>query len=179
MAHVIIVGDGPGGLSAALLLAKNGADVDVFGKDDTPMHKALLRNYLGISEMAGSEFQDIARDQVLSFGAELHDTKVEELEKTGDGFAVETTEGDRHEADYIVLATTNKSHATALGLDTEDGRASVDRNGRTSVEDCYAVGWASRKDKIQAIISAGDGAAAAVDILSKEKGEAFHDFDVV
>ena len=55
----------------------------------------------------------------------------------------------------------------------------VDRNGRTSVEGLYVVGWSTRTRKIQAIISAGDGAAAALDILSAEAGEDVHDFDVV
>ncbi len=179
MSDVIVVGDGPGGLSAALLVAKNGMDVDVFGTDETPMHKALLKNYLGIPEMTGTEFQEISREQVEQFGAELHDKKVETVEQAGEGFVVETTDGERREAEYLVLATTNKSHQKDLGLERADGVADVDRNGRTSVDNCYAVGWASRKEKIQAIISAGDGAAAAVDILSKRKGEAFHDFDVV
>ena len=31
MADVIVIGDGPGGLSSALFLAKNGKDVLVFG----------------------------------------------------------------------------------------------------------------------------------------------------
>jgi hypothetical protein len=35
-----------------------------------------------------------------------------------------------------------------------------------------------RDQEWQAIISAGDGGAAALDILSKEEGEHFHDFDV-
>jgi thioredoxin reductase (NADPH) len=47
MARIIIVGDGPGGLSAALLLAKNGHTVSVYGQDQTPMHHAQLHDYLG------------------------------------------------------------------------------------------------------------------------------------
>jgi hypothetical protein len=35
-----------------------------------------------------------------------------------------------------------------------------------------------RDQEWQAVISAGDGGAAALDILSKEEGEHFHDFDV-
>ena len=61
MTTVMIVGDGPGGLSAALYLAKLKMDVIVFGVDQTDMHKAMLYNYLGIPEMTGSEFQRIAR----------------------------------------------------------------------------------------------------------------------
>jgi len=57
MADVLIVGDGPAGLSAALFLAKNDMSVTVFGQDTTPMHKAMLYNYLGIPEMTGSDFQ--------------------------------------------------------------------------------------------------------------------------
>ena len=179
MTDVIIVGDGPGGLGAALLLAKNDADVDVFGTDDTPMHKAMLYNYLGIPEMTGTEFQETARQQVEDFGARLREAKIDTVEHKGDSFRVETDEGDTYEAPYLILATTNKAHQQQLGIDRRDGVADVDRNGRTSIDNCYAIGWASRKDKIQAIISAGDGAAAAIDILSDQKGEAFHDFDVV
>jgi thioredoxin reductase len=179
MTQVTIVGDGPAGLSAGLLLAKNGAGVDVFGIDNTPMHKALLKNYLGIREMDGPEFQEIARDQVREFGGAIHDVKVKELEETGEGFTVETEEGDRYESDYLILATTNEDHQRQLGVERENGHAAVDRDGHTNIDRCYAVGWAARTDKIQAIISAGDGAAAGVDILSREKGEAFHDFDVL
>ena len=40
MAHVMIVGGGPAGLSAALFTAKNGLETTVFDTDDTWMHKA-------------------------------------------------------------------------------------------------------------------------------------------
>ena len=64
MPDVIVVGDGPGGLSAALFLAKNDSTVTVFGQDETLMHKALLYNYLGIPKMMGREFQQIGRAHV-------------------------------------------------------------------------------------------------------------------
>lgn len=179
MSDVIIVGDGPAGLSAALLLAKNGNDVDVFGTDDTPMHKAMLYNYPGIEEITGSEFQRIARGQAESFGAEIHDTRVESVDRSDGGFSIRTDDDETFEADYLILATSNKSHQKQIGVQRDGGVAAVDRNGRTNIDRCYAIGWASRTDKIQAVISAGDGAAAAVDILSDQKGEAFHDFDFV
>lgn len=175
---VLIVGDGPAGLSAGLFLAKNDLDVEVFGTDGTPMHKAMLYNYLGIPEMTGSEFQQIGRDQVTNFGGTLHDTEVERVEKN-DRFRVETTEGDTFEADYLVIATSDRKMLEQLGVEIEDGVAKVDRNGYTNVDGVFAVGWATRKQKIQAIISAGEGAAAALSILSEEAGEDFHDFDTV
>jgi hypothetical protein len=47
----------------------------------------------------------------------------------------------------------------------------------TSIENAYTTGAMVRDQEWQAVISAGDGGAAALDILSKEKGEHFHDFD--
>jgi len=41
------------------------------------------------------------------------------------------------------------------------------------------LGWSTRLKKIQAIISAGDGACAALDILSAKAGEDMHDFDLI
>lgn len=177
--NVLIVGDGPGGLSAALFLAKNDMAADVFGTDDTPMHKAMLYNYLGIEEMTGSEFQERAREQVAGFGANLHEAKVTQIEQTTDGFKLTTDDGAEHTGDYVIVAVSNKKLLDQLGVERDEKGAEVDRNGRTSVDRAYAVGWATRAKKIQAIISAGDGAAAALDILSHEKGEPMHDFDVV
>ena len=47
----------------------------------------------------------------------------------------------------------------------------------TSVNDASATGGMVRADEWQAVISAGDGAAAALNALSKTHGEHFHDFD--
>ena len=57
MARITVVGDGPAGLSAALLLAKAGHQVAVHGDDKTAMHYAMVRNYLGTPDVPGSDFQ--------------------------------------------------------------------------------------------------------------------------
>ena len=180
MASVLVVGDGPGGLSAALFLAKNGMDVAVFGQDTTPMHKALLYNYLGIPELTGSEFQRISRDQVRAQGASIEDAQVSGLEKTQTGFTVTTEGGTNHEGKYLILAAgTNLKLGTSMGLERGPDGLVCDRDGRTAIEGLYVVGWSTRLRKTQAIISAGQGASAALDILSTEAGEDVHDFDVV
>ena len=48
----------------------------------------------------------------------------------------------------------------------------------TSVDDVYAPGAMVRPEEWQAAIAVGDGAAAALSILSNEKGEYYHDIDV-
>ncbi|ELZ98700.1 FAD-dependent pyridine nucleotide-disulfide oxidoreductase [Haloferax mucosum ATCC BAA-1512] len=178
MAHVIVVGGGAAGLSAALFTAKNGLDVDVFDTDETWLHKAHLFNYLGIESKDGTEFVEDAREQVEAFGAALHEAEVTAVEQSDDGFVV-TADGTDHEADYVVLATgANRDLAEELGCDlTEDGVVDVDVTMETSVENVYATGAMVRAEEWQAIISAGDGAAAALNVLTKQKGEHFHDFD--
>jgi thioredoxin reductase len=177
MASVIIVGDGPGGLSAALFLAKNKQDVTVFAQNKTWMSSALLYNYLGIPKITGKEFLAIAKQQVTDQGGKLIDAEVTELAKGAGGFVAKAG-GQSYEAKYLVIAMGTKLEIVkSLGLPARAIEA--DRNGRTSVENAYVVGWATRPDKIQAIISAGDGAAVALDILSKEVGKEVHDFDEV
>ncbi|MFB6193578.1 MAG: FAD-dependent oxidoreductase [Halobaculum sp.] len=178
MTHVIVVGGGPAGLSAALFTAKNGLGTTVFDTDGTWMHSAHLFNYLGIGSIDGEVFMQNARDQVDDFGAERHDAEVTDVAETDDGFTVHT-EAEEHHGDYVVLATgANRELAEALGCTTdEDGVVEVDVTMETSVADAYATGGMVRAEEWQAVISAGDGAAAALNILTKEKGEHFHDFD--
>jgi thioredoxin reductase len=178
MADTIIVGDGPSGLSTALFLAKNGQDVVVFGQDKTAMHWAMLYNYLGIPEILGSDFQKIARKQVTNFGATIQHELVTQVEQQGSEFSVTTENGKTHSSKYLVIAEGKALElAKSLGLATTDDGVVVDRDFRTSIDNLYVVGRSTRVQRSQAIISAGNGATAALDILSKEKGKDFNDFD--
>ncbi len=179
MTDVVVVGDGPGGLSAGLFLAKNGVDVVVYGQDKTAMHWALLKNYLGFEEITGSEFQTKARAQVSGLGARLVDERVESVARVADGFSVELAGGEKVQCRFLVLSEGKSPRlATQLGLAFDERRGLVtDKNGRTTLDGVYAVGRLARPGRSQAIISAGDGAAAAIDILSTIKGEDFADWD--
>lgn len=179
MSTIAIVGDGPGGLSAALFLAKNGHQVTVYGQDETAMHFAYLRNYLGIPEIPGSEFQQIARDQVEAFGARLVDDRVAAVEVVDSGFRLTAEDGSTSHADYLVLSEGKAPELSLeLGLELDDsGAVVVDREQRTSIPGIYAVGRSTRPTRSQAIISAGNGAAAALDILAREAGRDVQDWD--
>ena len=79
----------------------------------------------------------------------------------------------------ILAAGASKPFADSLGLtESTEGGVAIDREGRTQIPRLYYVGWASRPNRTQAIISAGEGAAAALSILSEIEGRDFHDFDM-
>jgi thioredoxin reductase len=179
MPDTIIIGDGPGGLSAALFLAKSQHDVLVLGDGKSVMHYAYLRNYLGIPAISGTDFQRVARDQVLAVGAALRAERVQGLAAAGERFAVTLESGEQLMCKYLVLSEGKAPKLAAqLGLAFDEARGiAADRNARTSVDRVYVVGRAARPGRSQAIISAGDGAAAAIDILSRERGRDVLDWD--
>ena len=179
MPDVVIVGGGAAGLSAGLFAAKNDLETVLYDTDETWLHSAHLYNYLGIESREGTAFLEDARAQSASHGLDRREAKVTSVERDGEGFRVGTAE-DSVAADYVVFATgTDRDLATSLGCaTTEDGLVDVDLSMETSVDGAYATGAMIRQDEWQAIISAGDGAAAALSILTAERGERFHDWDV-
>ena len=139
-----------------------------------------LFNYPGVGSVDGSVFMANLRDQVDSYGVEREQAvEVTDVEVTDDGFTLQTEEGE-NDAGYVVLATgANRDLAERLGCAfTDEDVVEVDVSMETSVAGAYATGAMVRVEEWQAVISAGDGAAAALNILSNEKGEHFHDFDV-
>jgi len=178
MPDVIVIGDGPGGLSAALLLAKNKLEVVVFGQDNTAMHWAQIKNYLGIPEIHGGAFQTIARGQVTGFGGTVREARVEQVSGADGAWTAVLEGGEQVSARYLVLSEGKGPRlAKQLGLVFDEATGiATDRNARTSIG-AYVVGRSARPGRSQAVISAGDGAAAAIDILSREKGEDVVDWD--
>jgi len=178
MARTIVIGDGPGGLSAALFLAKAGEQVTVFGKDETAMHYAHLHNYLGAPDVSGSELQRIGRRQVSDLGGHIVESEVSAVRSIEEGFSVQLADGGSEIADYLVLSEgRNAVLARSLGLAASDGAIATDREGRSSNDRVYVVGRSARPERSQAIISAGAGAVAAVDIISRERGGDYQDWD--
>jgi thioredoxin reductase (NADPH) len=175
---VAIIGDGPGGLSAALFLAKSGMSAVVYGQDKTAMHWALLKNYLGLEEISGTDFQKVAKKQVAHFGASIEDRLVTSVQGESGAFRVTFEDGTSATARYLVLSEGKAPKlAQQLGVRFEGAAAVTDRNGQTSVPGVYAIGRLARPGRSQAIISAGDGAVVALDILSHEKGKDVVDWD--
>jgi thioredoxin reductase len=177
MASIGIIGDGPGGLSAALFLAKNGQEAVVYGDDKTAVHFALLNNYLGLPGVPGPEFQAAAVAQAEAAGTKIVRTRVETIEP-GNGFTVTLEDGAKATYDYLILSEgRTPTLARSLRLDEVDGAIDVDADFRSSLPRVYVIGRSIRPKRSQAIISAGAGASAALDILADIAGEDVQDWD--
>ena len=144
MARVIIIGDGPGGLSAAMFLARGGHQAIVFGLDKTAMHYAYLNNYLGIPGISGSDFQRVARRQAQEAGAVIHDAEVASV-AAGDGGVIATLgSGEAEAADYLILSEgKNPVLARSLHLvEAESGAIATGAEGVSSHPRIYVIGRA-------------------------------------
>ncbi|MCQ2793850.1 MAG: NAD(P)/FAD-dependent oxidoreductase [Bacilli bacterium] len=107
MFDTIIIGGGPGGLSAALNLRRAGRSVliiekEVFGGQIA--NSPRVENLPSIKEISGADFASEFFDQVTALGAEFELEEVLKVEKDGKNFKVKTNYNE-YEARSIVLAT--------------------------------------------------------------------------
>lgn len=109
----------------------------------------------------------------------IHEEQVTEASIDGDRFVVRTADDREDTADHLILAGGKAAQrlAAALGAVVTDGAVEVDNEYATAVDGLYAVGRVARPKRSQAIISAGAGATAALDIMSREAGRDVHDWD--
>jgi thioredoxin reductase len=92
---------------------------------------------------------------------------------------VGTDDGGQDRADYVVLAGGKAAQRLAqqVGAERFDSRVVVNTEYATDIDRLYAVGRVARPERSQAIISAGAGATAALDILAREAGRDITDWD--
>ena len=121
MHDIIIVGGGPGGLTAAVYALRAGKTVLVIEKNSFGGQIAFspkVENIPGTIEISGAEFAEKLTDQAMNLGADVELEKVIRVEKLADRFVVETEEGSRFEGRSVILALGVK-HRT-LGLPGEE-----------------------------------------------------------
>ena len=120
MYDIIIVGGGPGGLTAAVYALRAGKTVLVIEKNGFGgqiAYSPKVENIPGTIQISGSAFADALIEQAMNLGAEVELEKVTGVEKQGDVFTVTTEEGSSYEAKAVILALGVKHRM--LGLDGE------------------------------------------------------------
>lgn len=99
----IIIGAGPGGLQAAIHLARYNRKVVLFDQGGGRTRHALhIENYLGLEATSGKELVDTGIKQIKSFGAEFRREHVSAVQ-SGDGFSVVTDKG-QYRAPYVIVS---------------------------------------------------------------------------
>jgi thioredoxin reductase (NADPH) len=184
---VVIIGGGPAGASAAIFCARAGMATVVVDADKGITRRALLNNHLGFPDgITGPDLVDRGRVHAEGAGATWVDGTAEAIEGAAGAFTVRTAEGQVVTASSVVLATgMSVTMAEGAGVATAPGTephmktiVAVDAEGRSSVPGIWAAGTAGGVS-IHTIVTAGDGARVAINLLSEVRGERYVDHDVL
>lgn len=187
MAEVIVIGAGPAGASAALFLAKAGKETLVLDSNGSMTKRAWLENHYGVKETSGPDLLQTGREQAEKFGAKFIEEKVIAVDTNGETkITVKTESGRSYEASHVILATGALTDlAKSIGITLKDGREpriktviDTDANGRTSKPRIWAAGTVAGVS-VHTIITAGDGAKVAIEIISELNGERYVDHDIL
>jgi thioredoxin reductase len=185
MYDLAIVGGGTAGASAATFAGRAGLQTVVVDADKGMTRRAMLNNHLGFPEgVTGPDLVDRGQAQAEKAGASWIKAEVTGLEQGSDGFKLTTDDGQTIEAKEVLLTLgANLALAKAAGLNTRAGTEprvgeviAVDGDGRASVPGVWAAGVAAGQS-VHTIITAGDGARVAINIISAQKGQRWVDHD--
>lgn len=160
--NLIIIGGGPGGLSASIYAARNGVAPLVLNGPEPGGQittTSELENYPGFPEpIGGFELTQKMTEQAENFGVRLKYESAEEVDFSGDKFIVKT-ESNEYIADSIIIST--GAEPRTLGLEKED---SLRGNGVSYCATCDAAFF---RNKEVAIVGGGDTALWEATFLAK------------
>jgi len=185
MYDVAVIGAGPAGASAALFAAKAGKSTVMFDSNQSITRRAWIENHYGVESIEGPDLVDRGKRQAANFGTKLVDEKVTDI-RTGDGVFQLVTDGGQYDARRVIFATgLAYDLAERIGLHTKlatepriKAVIEVDSQGRTSIDGIWAAGTVAGVS-VHTIITAGDGARVAINIISELNGERYVDHDVL
>ena len=186
MFDIIIIGAGPAGASAALFAAKAGKKTLMIDNDKGMTKGAWVENHYGVAEISGPELVETGIRQAQKFGSEIATGTVVDIKNNETGIEVQTEENGSYSAKHVIVATgAVVALAEKVGLATIPGQEpriksvfEVDKNGKTNVEGIWAAGTCAGVS-VHTIITAGDGARVAINIISELNGERYVDHDVL
>lgn len=186
MFDIIIIGAGPAGASAALFAAKAGKKTLLVDNDKGMTKRAWVKNHYGLEEIAGPDLIEAGKKQAQKFGAEIINSSVTKLEKVESGIEVLIEDKGNYQAKNVIIATgATVPLAETIGLKTKEGSEpriktvlDVNEHGQTNVPGIWAAGTCAGVS-VHTIITAGDGAKVAINVISELNGERYVDHDIL
>lgn len=186
MYELAVIGAGPAGASAALFAAKAGKKTIVIDSDQSITKRAWVENHYGVLEISGPNLVEIGKQQVVKFGADLISGKAVKLEPIEGGIQVTLEDGASYEAQHVIVATgLFQDLAEASGIQVKPGtepriKTIIDcsPDGKTNVPNVWAAGTAAGVS-VHTIVTAGDGAKVAINVVSELNGERYVDHDLL
>ncbi|MFP4038156.1 MAG: FAD-dependent oxidoreductase [Candidatus Nanohaloarchaea archaeon] len=184
MEDVIVIGGGLAGLQAAVMTAKAGEETLVLDTGESfVLSTSNIQNLVGHDSIAGKELLESGREKVENFGGKIRQEEAVKLERTDSGLKVSTQESD-YTAEYVVIASAGNLEFIDLEVEFEEGvegpymmdRHIVTDKSNRAGENVYAAGLANTWE-YQSSVAIGDGAKAAVNLLTDKYGEPFEDHD--
>jgi len=185
MYDVLVIGAGPAGASAALFTAKAGKKTLIVDSDKSVTKRAWLENHYGVKEISGPDLLETGKEQAKKFGAEIVTDTVTSISKIDGGLKVATEQGT-YEAKHVIVATGMLANlAEESGINTKPGTEprvktiiDADAAGKTNIEGVWAAGTIAGVS-MHTIITAGDGAKVAINVISELNGERYVDHDIL
>ena len=185
-----MIGGGVAGLQAAVFTAKAGVDTLVLSGDELLVRSTdEIQNLVTRERIAGDEIIDTGRERVRSLGGDIEDTTATDLtrEDTPGPFTATTDNAETHSAESVIVATADEfDFLEPLRDELEftsgrDGEFTMERHIETdeanrATDNVYVAGLANTWE-YQTSVAIGDGAKAAVNLISDRRDEAYVDHD--
>ena len=185
MRKITVIGGGLAGLQAAILTSKAREDTLVLDTDESLVHNTSnIQNLIGHESIGGQDLLKSGKQKLNDFGAEFKEEEVTEIKRTEEGFKI-LTENEEYRSEYIIIASAGvHDYLNELDLEYEDGvegpymmeQHIVTDDQNKASEGVYAAGLANSWE-YQSSTAIGDGAKAAVNLLTEINGEPYTDHD--
>jgi thioredoxin reductase (NADPH) len=159
---IVIVGGGPGGLTAGLYGARaerKTVCIEKFMVGGQIANTAEVEDYPGFEHISGAELATKMADHAKSFGLEIASDEVVEIYVDGDDRVVKCASGDTYHAKAVILSTGGSP--TKLGVPGE-----LEYTGK-GVSYCAICDGAFFRGQVIAVVGGGDAAVEEGMFLTK------------
>ncbi len=153
MLDLIIVGAGPGGVTAAIYAKRSNLNFKIFEKNcvgGNVVNAFEIENYPGVGKIMGADLAINFINDLDHLGIEVQYDEITSIEKKDDHFLVKTLSEETFETKNVILSLGTKPRK--LNLDNEDSLL-----GR-GVSFCATCDGAFYKDKVTLVVGGGNSA---------------------